>query len=362
MSLGEARGETRRWHRLVRLLSQADLDGLLVTSEANRRYLSGFTGSSGVVVLGGTVGEAWLVTDPRYAEQARGEVGEGWNVVEHGLDQAAWVAEVIRAAGIRRLGFEADHLTHSAYHRYEDLLSGLTLVPTVGMVEGLRAIKDAMELDTLRQAARISSQAWAEVEQAVRPGAAEEDLAFEVSRSLHRYGASNAFSPIVAGGKRSALPHATPSSYALCPGDVVQFDLGARYQGYCSDLSRVLFLPPRSPLLVRVWEAVQLAYSAALSVLRPGVTGGEVDRAARSVLEEAGWERYTLRGLGHGVGLEIHEAPRLVMGSAEVLLPGMVFTLEPGVYLPGVGGVRYEDTVLLAEDGVHILTRLQAGG
>lgn len=334
--------------------SRPPLDALLVTGAANRRYLSGFTGSAGLLVV--TPAEALLLTDFRYAEQAGAEA-PGWTVVETGQEPLADLRRCLVDLGVRRVGFEAEHVSVAQRERWQEAVPAVEWVPTAGLVERLRQVKDADEQAAIRRAAAVAAAAFEAVLPLVRPGVRERDLALELEYHLRRQGAEAvAFEVIVASGPRAALPHARPGDRRLEPGDAVIFDFGAVVDGYCSDCTRTVAVGRAGETLRHVHALVREAQRAALEAVRAGVEARTVDAAARSRIEAAGYGERFGHATGHGVGLEVHEAPRLGRGSQDVLAAGMVVTVEPGVYLPGQLGVRIEDLVVVGEDGGEVLT------
>jgi len=350
--------ENRR-ERLRALLDRQKLGLLLVTKPANIFYLTGFRGSAGVAVVGS--GEPRLGprlwVDPRYTLQARQEA-RGVEVVEQrgellkGAGQ--WLAKRRPAA----VGYEDSHLTCRALQALERASGrGVKLKPAGGLVEGLRAVKSAEEIALLRAACRLTSEVFEEVVALVRPGVRESDLAAEVEYRMRRKGAEGAaFETIVASGRRGALPHARASSKRLEAGELVILDLGAILAGYAADMTRTLYLGKPSPRVRRFYQAVWEAQRKAVESLRPGARAAAVDSVARRVLRRRGLGKYFTHSTGHGVGIEIHEAPRLGRSEKTRLEAGSVVTAEPGVYLEGFGGVRIEDTVLVGAGGPEILT------
>ncbi len=338
-------------------MAEADLPALLVSDPLNRRYLTGFTGSAGWLLV--TPADTWLLVDGRYEEQAAGEA-RGCRLACYRERQELYekLAELVGGEG--RLAFEADAVSVALRDALQDKLTGVALVPARGLVERLRAVKDAGEVAAVRRAVAVAEQAWGAVADLVAPGRTERELAVELECALRRLGAdAPAFETIVLAGAASALPHGRPGERRLRTGDLLLCDFGARVDGYHSDMTRTA-VPLGEPdgRQEEIHAAVLAAQRAALSALRPGATGGQVHAAAAGVLEEAGLGDRFVHGTGHGVGLAIHEAPRLGKDSEDVLLPGMVVTVEPGVYIPGWGGVRVEDMALVTADGCLLLTGL----
>jgi len=335
-------------------MGEAGLSAFLVTSGDNRRYLSGFTGSSGAVVI--TRERAWLLTDFRYLEQARDQA-PGFEIVryERGLLEA--VGDLLAREGCQTLGFEKEHVSFLFYQQMETKLK-VSLVGTEGWVEKIRRSKNAREIDLIERAVEIADRVFLEVRDLIHEGVAESELALEIDYRLRKMGAEgSSFETIVASGPRSSRPHATRSARRLRKGDLVVIDFGAVYQGYCSDITRTVCIGPASSRQREVYGLVLAAQEKALETARPGMSAHDLDRVSREVIKEAGYGKAFGHGLGHGVGLAVHEAPRVAPSSDTVLEPGMVFSVEPGIYLPSWGGVRIEDLVVMEEDGVRVLTR-----
>lgn len=337
------------------MLAAEGLDALVVFSPYNRSYLSGFTGSSGWLVI--SANRAALVTDGRYVEQAA-QQARGFEVVRHepGEPFVAVAAEVGRA-GAGRVGFEAHAATFAEVEQLRAALGTIPVVPARPFVEDLRMVKDAAEIAAIRRAVALADRAFAHVEGMIRPGVREADVALELEFFLRRQGAEGmAFETIVASGPRSALPHGVASDRPIQAGEMVTLDFGCRVGGYCSDMTRTVAVGEPPAELRAIYDVVLRAQEAALAAVAPGKSGREVDRVARDVIAAAGYGERFPHGTGHGVGLFIHEGPRLSPKGETVLQPGMVVTVEPGVYLPGVGGVRIEDMALVTETGSLRLT------
>ncbi len=347
--------EEERLCRLRRLLEDERLDAVLVPDLVNLRYLCGFTGTAGLLVV--TADEALFLTDGRYTLQAREET-RGCRVEEaRDLDGAA--AARLDALGAAFVGLQAASVPAARWRRLGRLMRGADLVDLGNGVDALRAVKEPGELEALRRAAVLAEGCLEAVLPLVRPGTTEEEVARAFQIEAIRHGADGlAFEPIVAGGPRGALPHAKPGPRPLQEGDLVVVDFGVRFQGYCSDETVTLVLGDPGPEARRVYETVLRAQRAALETLGPGVPLADVDRAARKVIEEAGYGERFSHGTGHGVGLAVHEAPTIHARSSQVAEPGMVVTVEPGVYLPGRFGVRLEDTVVVTDTGYERITGL----
>lgn len=332
-------------------MGQAGVGALWVSGPANVRAVSGFTsgGDGKVLVL---EGDAILYTDARYTVQAR-EESALTQVIARPPETYQDAAERVRGL---RVGFEAEHLTVA---RLEDLRAhwDAELVPTRGLVERVRLVKSPGEVQAIRGAQALADRVFAEVRPMIRAGVRELDVALALELGLRRAGAEVGFDVIVASGPRGAMPHGVASEKVIEDGDLVTIDFGARLRGYHSDMTRTVAVGTPSEELRRVYNAVLEAEEAAVAAVRPGVTGGDLDALARGILERHGLGEAFAHSLGHGVGLNIHEGPSLRKGSEDVLEPGVVVTVEPGAYLPGVGGVRIEDLVLVTETGYEVLSR-----
>ncbi|NLG84793.1 MAG: aminopeptidase P family protein [Firmicutes bacterium] len=340
---------------LRRRMEELGLVSMVVAAPANRRYLSGFTGDDGFLF----VDERRLIlfTDFRFREQARLEA-PAWElrIVERRLlpEFAAWLKE----EGGERIGLEAEHWTLAAYETLTRNVPAGRLVPIRGVVEQLRAVKDEEELAFIAAAAAINDRVWTRFLPLLRPGVSERDLAVELEYLLRREGAEGmAFPSIVASGPRGALPHATPGEKRLAAGEMVVVDFGAVWRGYASDMTRTVALGRVGEEERTVYGLVLAAQERALEAIRAGAVARAVDAVARNHIKEGGYGEAFGHGLGHAVGLEVHEEPRLSPTSEGEIRSGMVFTVEPGVYLPGRFGVRIEDLVVVTEDGYRNLTK-----
>jgi len=348
-----------RLTRLKSALAEERLDGLLVTSLPNIRYLCGFTGSAAALVV--SEESCYFFTDGRYAEQAHEEV-QGAKIKVHRKAALAaaseWLAAVSKKLGLKRLGTEGDHLTLAEGTRLKKALgAGVRLRQAPSLVERQRMVKDAVEIGYLRQAVRLGASLFDVALKTIRPGVPEVQVAAEMEYAARKAGAEGmAFETIIAAGERSALPHGRASKAAIPERGFVVCDFGVILAGYYSDMTRTVYVGRPSAADRDTYEAVREAQQAAVEAVQPGKPVGEVDRAARNVLKKKGLARYFTHSTGHGVGLEIHEAPRVAAGQSEILQPGMVITIEPGVYIPGRGGVRIEDMVVVRQQGFEVLT------
>ena len=346
-----------RIDRLRTLMIDAQLDALLVTATSNIRYLTGFTGSAGVVVVTGD--DMVLVTDGRYTEQAADQLSASAAPSRLEITSTAQ-REVISSmiVGGARIGLEADHITWSAQRRYADeWFAGSDVVPTTGLAEQLRRSKDDAELARMELAAAIADAALATRRPTLLDGLTESEFALALDSEMRRLGASGtSFETIVASGPNGAMPHARPTDRRLRDGDLVVLDFGCIVDGYCSDMTRTVAIGEVDDTCIRMLEVVTAANAAGVAAVGPGVATSEIDAAARAVIAEAGWADAFTHGTGHGVGLDIHEAPRVAGTSTDTLSIGDVVTVEPGVYLPAHGGVRMEDSVVVTPEGCRPLT------
>jgi Xaa-Pro aminopeptidase len=337
-------------------LGEARVGSFVVTHLPNIFYLCGFTGSAAVLLIRRR--GAILFTDGRYTIQAREEVrGARVHIVRNSL--LTEVGAEIRRAGRGHVAFEPAHLTIAQMQQLQKGGGrGIRWLAWSGIVERLRTVKSADEIAQMRSAAQLASDVFEEVLPLIKPGVTELELAAEIEYRMRRKGASGtSFSTIVASGPRSALPHARPSSKPLKKNELVVFDLGAILRAYCSDMTRTIFIGRASARVRRWYRAVLEAQGAAKEAMAPGVKASQVDAAARAVLEGYGLGRFFTHSTGHGLGLEVHETPRLARGETAVLQAGNVLTVEPGVYIEGVGGVRVEDDVAILARGTEVLTR-----
>jgi Xaa-Pro aminopeptidase len=342
-----------RQERLQLELRRLKLDAILITHLPNVRYLTGFTGSAAALLMGS---RPVLVTDGRYAEQAREQVAHPRVVINKG-GSLKGAAREIAARKLSRLGIEAEHVTVATRSLLARELRGCKLIATSGVVEGLRMLKDAEEVDAIREAVLLGGRLLPLVLRALRPGRSEADVAARLEYAARRAGAERmSFETIVASGPRSALPHGIASEALLPKLGFVVLDYGVILHGYCSDMTRTVHLGKPSQQERGWYSAVLEAQLAAISVVSPGAKLSEVDKAARSVLKSSKLEKFFTHSTGHGVGLEVHEPPRVAATQDGVLKPGMVITIEPGIYVPGKGGIRIEDMVLVTSRGYELLT------
>ena len=342
----------KRIERLRGLLRRERLDGFVVTNLPNIRYLCGYTGSNGLMLATGS--DCWFYTDFRYQEQIKTEVkGCRKRVLTRDLvshPPPEW------GRSYRRLGVEEGHITLGRFRQLRKQFPKARLIPTRDLVLELRRTKETAEVEAVADAQRITDRVFQGVLKMVKPGVCERDLALEIESQFRRHG-EVAFESIVASGENAAKPHAGFSDRKLKKGDPVTFDIGCRLRGYCSDMTRTVFVGRAPAELRNVYEIVFEAQRRALDTIKPGIAAKSADAAARDYITEKGYGKHFGHSLGHGVGIEVHEMPSLAATSKETLAPGDVVTVEPGIYLPGVGGVRIEDMVHVTKTGYTNLTR-----
>lgn len=354
-----------RLARLQALLARRGIDALLVTQPANRRYLSGYSGAdhgiqeSAGVLLVPRRGQPLLLTDSRFLLQAQEETpGFAVSLYQQGL--LATLTRLLPARKIRRLAFESHYVFHATAGRLARLADKLQveLVPVTGLVEGLRVVKDEEEIDRLRAAVLLNERVFQRVYPTLRPGQSEIAVALALETTMRELGAEGpSFSTIVAFGTNAAKPHAVPGDRILAKGETVLIDMGLILDGYCADMTRTVVVGKPDDLFRERLRLVRRAQQEAIRIIRAGVTAREVDRAARQVIRAAGYGEYFGHALGHGVGLEVHEEPRLSGRCRQKLRAGMVVTVEPGIYLPEWGGIRLENMVVVREEGCEVLNR-----
>lgn len=341
-----------RGDRLERLLAEHELDRFLVTDLVNVRYLTGFTGTNGACVCG--PGVRLFLTDFRYTERAAAEV-EGWETVTIEADWLGGIAERLQG----RVGFEDHQMSVRLLEKLrEKLPEGVEMVAAGGRVEQLRRVKDDEELAAIEEASKLADEVWRWSVERGLAGRSERDVARAAEARIRELGGDPSFPAIVAAGPNGALPHAEPGEREIGRGELVVFDMGAKLDGYCSDGTRTFATGDPGEEGRAVYEVVLEAQLVALAAIKAGVKGEDADKVAREVIGTAGYGERFGHGLGHGVGLEVHEAPRLSLRSEDVLAAGEVVTVEPGIYLPGKLGVRIEDLVVVTEDGLRNLSAL----
>ncbi|MGY4690252.1 M24 family metallopeptidase [Salibacterium sp. K-3] len=331
-----------------------EADAVMIDSPANRRYISGFTGTAGAVLI--TREQAYFITDFRYTAQAESEC-PAFDVVRQTSSVYEKAGELLKKEQASVLVFEKDHVSYAAYEALKRHTSA-ELKPMSGMVENIRLIKNEDELEVLQQAVDIADDAFEHIAAYIKPGIREIDVSNELEFFMRRQGAvSSSFDIIAASGSRSALPHGIASNKKIQKGELLTLDFGAYFQGYCSDITRTVAVGEPPSRLREIYQVVYEAQLKAVEEIKPGMTGAEADATARDHIVKHGFGEYFGHGLGHGLGMEVHEGPRLSPKSDKVLEPGMVVTVEPGVYIPDTGGTRIEDDIVLTENGADILSK-----
>ncbi|HVJ48903.1 Xaa-Pro peptidase family protein [Desulfitobacterium sp.] len=342
-----------RLERIRLKMQEEKLNAFIVASPENRRYMSGFTGTSAMLVI--TLEKAYLLTDFRYIQQATAQAPD-FQVVKTGSDIYASLTALASNTG--KIGFEEESTTYADYLNLKEALPQTELIPQSKILSELRSIKDAGELEHIRQAVKIADDAFAHILQFVEVGQTEEEISLELEFAMRRAGASGgSFDFIVASGLRSSMPHGVASSKKIQQGELLTMDFGAIYQGYCSDITRTLCFGEPTEKQREIYEIVLQAQKAGIAAIKPGIPGKEVDAVARKIIADAGYGDNFGHGLGHSVGLAIHENPRFSLSEEQILEPGMVITIEPGIYIPDWGGVRIEDMAVITEAGCEVLTQ-----
>ncbi|MDA7026985.1 Xaa-Pro peptidase family protein [Bacillus sp. CLL-7-23] len=340
--------------KLRELFCGLEIEGLLVTSQVNLRYITGFTGSSGLAVI--SEDRAVFITDFRYTEQAKRQVN-GFEIIEHTGGMSATTVDVIKEMGLKKIGFEQDKMTYGMYANYKHALGAVELVPVSRSVERLRLIKSSEEIKILKEAAKIADAAFSHILTVIKPGMTEISIANELEFYMRSQGADHSsFDMIVASGLRSSLPHGVASSKTVEKGDFVTLDFGAYYKGYCSDITRTIAVGEPSDELKNIYQIVFEAQMTGMTNIKPGITGRQADAYTRDYITSKGYGDYFGHSTGHGLGMEVHESPALSVRSDQTLEKGMVVTVEPGIYIPGMGGVRIEDDIVLTDKGNESLT------
>jgi len=350
---------TNRIQKLRQGLAEKEVDGIFILQPENRYYLSGFDGSAGYLLI--SQQDTILATDFRYIEQAKNQAPD-YQIFKITGNISDWFPKLVAELNLKSLGFEAEHVSFTMYRQLSDILnktsSRLKLAPVERLVESLRAIKEPEEIELITRAAEISDKAIKYAEDIIGIGMTEKEVAWQIERFMRENGSQTIpFEIIVASGPNSALPHAKPSHRQINSGEPVVIDIGARFGGYCSDLTRTICPGTPDETFRKVYDTVLGAQLAAIAITKEGMSGSEADILARTVIEQAGYGEAFGHSLGHGVGLAPHEQPSLGPNSTESLNQGMVFSIEPGIYLVGWGGVRIEDLVVMEGTQVRLLSK-----
>jgi Xaa-Pro aminopeptidase len=362
-SAGKSRRSKRKWGKMTdprlkkaaSLLRKNNLHALIVTEINHVRYLSGFTGSNGIVVL--SPSKCFFLTDFRYRTQSQKEIKHCKIIVasRHLISELPMLSLFAKGA---KVGFEAEFVSISLLEKLKEILPNVDFKPTTGLIESLSIVKDSEEIRRVKKAVRIADSAFAEILDELRPGVAECDIALEIEYKMRKLGAENvSFETIVASGQRSAMPHGRASTKRLHKGDFVTIDFGCLYKGYASDITRTVVLGKATEKQKKIYNIVLSAQKAACRAVKPGASCNRVDGVARDMIMKAGFGDNFGHGLGHGVGMLVHDRPVLNPQSSDVLKPGMIVTIEPGIYISNWGGVRIEDDVLVTSNGGQILSK-----
>lgn len=345
--------------RLQAQLAEKDIECLLVSENANVNWATGFTGSFGFILVTPTA--ARFVSDSRYTLQAEEQVGSLMPTFTFAAPATveSFLAGHLKEMGVSRVSFEAAHVSYATFEKWRDAFAPLELVSAPDLIGSLRMVKSADEIEKTRAACKLADACWTHVSRLVRPGISEYDLGLEIEFYFRRSGAELAFDPIVVSGERSARPHGRPSEKLLERGDFVTFDFGAKLEGLCSDLTRTIVVQEATDRHREVYDLVLQSQLAAMNLMKPGASGKDVDAEARRVMGDHA--KYFGHGLGHGLGRVVHDGGRLGTSSTDVLAVGQIWTVEPGIYIPGFGGVRIEDDIVVTEDGIEVLTHSPKG-
>lgn len=347
--------ENIRLKNFRELMNEKGIECALIYSDVNRNYLTGFTGDESYIIV--TKDQAIFITDSRYTEQAQNQVA-GFEVRKYEGKITDYLIDLIKSLKCRNLGFEEDLMTYNVYAILKGGLPGIEFAEMEGLVEKLRIVKDDSEIDTIQKAAGIADKAFSHMLSFIKAGMTEKEVGLELEFYMRRLGASGlSFTSIVASGKRSSLPHGTATDKVLQYGDFLTLDFGCVYQGYCSDMTRTVVIGKANDRQKEIYEIVLSANEAVLKEARPGLTGIELDKVARDIINQKGYGDCFGHGLGHGVGMQIHELPYISKKGILTLKKNMVITDEPGIYIPQFGGVRIEDLVLMTEDGCRTLSK-----
>ena len=345
----------QRLAKLREKMEKQGLEAILITSSYNRRYLSGFTGTAGYLLI--TEDHAQLITDFRYIDQAALQA-TGFEIVRHEANILDEVANQLKKFKLTKVGFEKQVVTYSLYEGLKKSAADVEWIGIAGWIEEIRMIKTADEISIIKQACQIADNTFEHILKYIKPGITEREVSLELEFHMRKQGAdSSSFDIIVASGARSALPHGVASDKVIENGDFVTLDFGAYYKGYVSDITRTIAVGEPSDKLKEIYQIVLDAQMAGVKGIKSGLTAKEADALTRDVISNAGYGEYFGHSTGHGIGLEVHEGPGLSSRSDLVLQPGMVVTVEPGIYISKLGGVRIEDDVVITDSGCEILTQ-----
>lgn len=348
----------KRTEQLLKLLEEKALDSLFLNNVQNIRYMSGYTGEDSYILI--SPKGKWFITDYRYSEQAEVEC-KGFEVICRNRQEVTLgqcVEQILKEYGLATMGFERDHINFGMIEDIKDTLVDVEVVPTSGLVETLRYIKDEHEIDLMRKAASIADKAFEKLMTVIKVGMTEAEAAIELEYYLKQFGADGiAFDTILLAGARTSMPHGIPSDKVIEQGDFITIDFGALYKGYRSDMTRTFVMGEASEKQIHLYNSVLEAQKVGVAAVKSGISGKEPDDRVKAILERENYYEYAGKGLGHGVGLNIHERPFLSQICTDQLKENCFITIEPGVYIPGFGGVRVEDTVIVTENGCEIITK-----
>lgn len=345
---------SKRLKKLKRELKNKSTESLLVTDKSNVTYLSGFTGTDSLLFI--TPDAQFFLTDSRYTQEAKDSV-RGFTIVEVVSSTYETIGRIAKKNGIRKIGFESMNLPYEIVKNLEGYIGKSRLLPFKNTIERLRAIKDAEEIARINESVRLLKRVLKKAVSSVRPGVSEEALSGLIECEFIKNGAHAGFQAIVACGKNSSKPHANPTGGKIAKNDIVMMDIGCSLDSYNSDMTRMALVGSVKDKIKEICAIVKTAQDKAIEKVRPGGRISEVDRAGRQYIADRGYGKFFGHSIGHGIGLDVHEEPSVSARSKDILRPGMVFTVEPAIYIPGLGGVRIEDMVLVTEKGCKILTK-----
>jgi Xaa-Pro aminopeptidase len=347
--------QQKRLEKLRKKMQETNVDAVFVTSPENRYYFSNFRGSAGALFI--TLNEAILLTDFRYADQAKQDA-RIFEVIDHNRELFSYVKKLVENSGVQSLGIEYETLPIEEFMGIKETIPSINLEKVDSLFYDIRMIKDEQEIDYLQEAVSYCDQAFEHILTFIRPGMTEKEVGLELEFFMRKAGAEGIkANHVIASGERSSLPHGQATDRVIRVGDFVKMDIGARVKGYYSDFTRTVVVGEPTQKQVEIYEIVKKAQLAALKEIGPGKVCGELDEVGRSIIREAGYGDNFGHSLGHSIGLAVHEKPAMRKGDQTVLQPGMVITVEPGIYIPGFGGVRIEDFVVITEDGYRNLTK-----
>lgn len=347
----------QRLKKLIDIMENEALDGVLLTGRSNTFYFTGFTGTTSICIVSRE--KAYLVVDFRYTSQAKEQALDGVETIQHEKGALDVLLKLCSENGIFNIGVEGENISYSEYSKVKEKLTNVKELRNIqNLIDNIRIIKDDNELQLIKGAVDIADSAFIETLPFIKPGVKEFEIALELEYRMKKLGAKGtSFETIIASGPRSAMPHGTASDREVQAGDAIVMDFGAIYKGYCSDMTRTVFMGEPPIKLKEIYNIVLKAQLEALEASKAGITGKKLDSVSRSIIDKEGYEKCFGHGLGHGVGVEIHEKPGISPKGEEVLKPGMVYTIEPGIYIEGFGGIRIEDMVFLTSDGPVIPTK-----